>query len=162
MSRGELIEIGDGFRLPDLVISTGARMREVGTTNRTYLRDYADAVGPETAAVLKVHPSNFHSGVRGICRRRRADGAGRAGRRRHRFRAARTRPAAASEPDAASTLRAGADLVTATCDKLLGGPQAGLILGGAPVPISWTGCAGTRSPAPSGSTSSPSPRSRRR
>ena len=61
VSRGELIEIGDGFRLPDLVISTGARIREVGTTNRTYLRDYADAVGPDTAAVLKVHPSNFRS-----------------------------------------------------------------------------------------------------
>jgi L-seryl-tRNA(Ser) seleniumtransferase len=54
-----MVEIGDGFRLPDLIASTGARLREVGTTNRTHLRDYADAVGPDTGCVLKVHPSNF-------------------------------------------------------------------------------------------------------
>ena len=59
VSRGEMVEIGDGFRLPDLIASTGARLREVGTTNRTHLRDYADAVGPDTGCVLKVHPSNF-------------------------------------------------------------------------------------------------------
>ena len=59
VSRGELVEIGDGFRLPDLLASTGARLREVGTTNRTSLADYAAAVGPETGFVLKVHPSNF-------------------------------------------------------------------------------------------------------
>jgi L-seryl-tRNA(Ser) seleniumtransferase len=59
VSRGELIEIGDGFRLPDLLESTGARIREVGTTNRTTPADYAAAVGPQTAFVLKVHPSNF-------------------------------------------------------------------------------------------------------
>ena len=59
VSRGEMVEIGDGFRLPDLIASCGARLREVGTTNRTHLRDYADAVGPATGAVLKVHPSNF-------------------------------------------------------------------------------------------------------
>ena len=59
VSRGELVEIGDGFRLPDLIASTGARLREVGTTNRTSLDDYASAVGPETACILKVHPSNF-------------------------------------------------------------------------------------------------------
>ena len=59
VSRGELVEIGDGFRLPDLLVSTGARLREVGTTNRTTLADYTAAVTPETGFVLKVHPSNF-------------------------------------------------------------------------------------------------------
>src|SRR6476620_5431621 len=59
VSRGEMVEIGDGFRLPDLIASTGARLREVGTTNRTSLADYRDAVGPGTGCVLKVHPSNF-------------------------------------------------------------------------------------------------------
>src|SRR5947208_336335 len=58
VSRGEMVEIGDGFRLPDLLVSTGARLREVGTTNRTTAGDYARAVGPDTGFVLKVHPSN--------------------------------------------------------------------------------------------------------
>ena len=59
MSRGELVEIGDGFRIPDLLTSGGARLREVGTTNRCTQRDYAEAIGPDTAFILKVHPSNF-------------------------------------------------------------------------------------------------------
>src|SRR4029077_5399499 len=59
VSRGELIEIGDGFRLPELLQSTGARIREVGTTNRTVLGDYQQAVGADTAFILKVHPSNY-------------------------------------------------------------------------------------------------------
>ncbi|HEY0531315.1 MAG TPA: L-seryl-tRNA(Sec) selenium transferase, partial [Actinoplanes sp.] len=59
VSRGEMVEIGDGFRLPDLLASTGARLREVGTTNRTSVEDYVEAIGPATGFVLKVHPSNF-------------------------------------------------------------------------------------------------------
>src|ERR671920_1527397 len=66
LARGELVEIGDGFRIPDLLTSTGARLREVGTTNRVSLADYTDALGPDTGAVLKVHPSNFV--VRGFTR----------------------------------------------------------------------------------------------
>ena len=130
VSRGELVEIGAGFRLPDLIASTGARLREVGTTNRTHLRDYADAIGPDTGCVLKVHPSNFR--VEGFTS---AVGVGEL--------AALGVPVVADigsgllaphpllpdEPDVESCLRAGADVVTASGDKLLGGPQAGLLLG---------------------------------
>ena len=132
VSRGELVEIGDGFRLPDLLESTGRRLREVGTTNRTRAgrlrrRDRR----PTPAFVLKVHPSNFRvAGFTSVGRRRRAGHPGRAGGRRHRLRAARPDPLLPDEPDAASCLRAGAALVTASGDKLLGGPQAGLLLGG--------------------------------
>ncbi|MEU0549655.1 L-seryl-tRNA(Sec) selenium transferase [Micromonospora sp. NPDC005979] len=132
VSRGELVEIGDGFRLPDLLESTGARLREVGTTNRTTLDDYAAAVGPQTGFVLKVHPSNFQvTGFTSAVPVRQL--------------ATLDVPVVADigsgllapdsllpdEPDAASTLRAGAALVTASGDKLLGGPQAGLLLGDA-------------------------------
>ncbi|MGC3863731.1 L-seryl-tRNA(Sec) selenium transferase [Micromonospora chersina] len=132
VSRGELVEIGDGFRLPDLLESTGARLREVGTTNRTALADYAAAVGPRTGFVLKVHPSNFR--VTGFTSAVPvADlatlgvpvvvdiGSG----------LLAPDPLLPDEPDAATTLRAGAHLVTASGDKLLGGPQAGLLLGAA-------------------------------
>ncbi|MFI6783045.1 L-seryl-tRNA(Sec) selenium transferase [Micromonospora sp. NPDC050276] len=130
VSRGELVEIGDGFRLPDLLESTGARLREVGTTNRTTLADYAAVTGPQTGFVLKVHPSNFRvtgftsaTGVRQLATLGVpvvADiGSGLLG----------ADPLLPDEPDAASTLRAGAALVTASGDKLLGGPQAGLLLG---------------------------------
>jgi L-seryl-tRNA(Ser) seleniumtransferase len=132
VSRGELVEIGDGFRLPDLLVSTGARLREVGTTNRTSLDDYAAAIGPATGFVLKVHPSNFV--VRGFTSAVEVADLARLG-----------PPVVAdigsgllapdpllpSEPDAATTLRAGARLVVASGDKLLGGPQAGLLLGDA-------------------------------
>ncbi|WP_431975653.1 L-seryl-tRNA(Sec) selenium transferase [Micromonospora haikouensis] len=132
VSRGELVEIGDGFRLPDLLASTGARLREVGTTNRTSLADYADALGPDTGFVLKVHPSNFvvtgFTSAVGVDRLATlgvpvvADiGSG----------LLAADPLLPAEPDAASTLRAGAHLVTASGDKLLGGPQAGLLLGDA-------------------------------
>jgi L-seryl-tRNA(Ser) seleniumtransferase len=130
VSRGELVEIGDGFRLPDLVTSTGARLREVGTTNRTTLLDYADAVGPETGCILKVHPSNFRvqgfTGAVGSAQLATLGvpvvvdiGSGLLSRQ----------PWLPDEPDATTTLEAGAALVTASGDKLLGGPQAGLVLG---------------------------------
>ncbi|WP_431905385.1 L-seryl-tRNA(Sec) selenium transferase [Amycolatopsis thermoflava] len=132
ISRGELVEIGDGFRIPELLASTGARLREVGTTNRTSLRDYAAALGPDTGFVLKVHPSNFRvtgftaeASVRELAT---LDaplvvdiGSG----------LLAPHPVLPDEPDAATTLRDGADLVTASGDKLLGGPQAGLLLGSA-------------------------------
>jgi L-seryl-tRNA(Ser) seleniumtransferase len=134
IARGELVEIGDGFRIPELLASTGARLREVGTTNRVTLADYRSALGPDTGAVLKVHPSNFV--VRGFTRAVSvaelapalagtgvplvADvGSG----------LLAPDPALPDEPDLQSTLAAGADLVLASGDKLLGGPQAGLILG---------------------------------
>ena len=130
VSRGELIEIGDGFRLPDLLQSTGARIREVGTTNRTALADYQRAAGPDTGFILKVHPSNyliegFTSSV-GVAELASLGvlvvgdiGSG----------LLRPNPVLPDEPDADTWLRAGAGLVTASGDKLLGGPQAGLLLG---------------------------------
>ncbi len=135
VSRGELIEIGDGFRLPELMSSTGSRIREVGTTNRTHLRDYADALGPDTGFILKVHPSNYS--VSGFTSTVEASelaeldvplvvdiGSG----------LLTPHPLLPDEPDATTMLRDGADIVTASGDKLLGGPQAGLLFG-APEPI---------------------------
>jgi L-seryl-tRNA(Ser) seleniumtransferase len=130
VSRGELVEIGDGFRLPDLLVSAGARLCEVGTTNRTTLADYERAIGSDTALVLKVHPSNFV--ISGFTSTVPVEALATLGvpllvdlgsglLSRH--------PRLPDEPDAASTLRAGADLVTASGDKLLGGPQCGLVLG---------------------------------
>lgn len=130
VSRGELIEIGDGFRLPALMESTGSRIREVGTTNRTHLRDYAEAIGPDTGFVLKVHPSNYSvSGFTSsvpVSELAELDaplvvdiGSG----------LLTPHPLLPDEPDATTMLRDGADLVTASGDKLLGGPQAGLLFG---------------------------------
>jgi L-seryl-tRNA(Ser) seleniumtransferase len=134
VSRGELIEIGDGFRLPDLLESTGAAIREVGTTNRTTVADYAGAIGPQTGFVLKVHPSNYR--IEGFTASASvADlsalsvpvvgdiGSG----------LLAPHPLLPAEPDAATWLDEGAALVTASGDKLLGGPQAGLLLGRADV-----------------------------
>jgi L-seryl-tRNA(Ser) seleniumtransferase len=134
ISRGELIEIGDRFRLPDLLISTGARLTEVGTTNRTTVADYEQAITGDTAMILKVHPSNYK--VEGFTKsaavRELADlglplvhdiGSG----------LLAPHPLLPDEPDAATSLREGANLVTASGDKLLGGPQAGLLLGDEPL-----------------------------
>ncbi|KAA1248919.1 L-seryl-tRNA(Sec) selenium transferase [Mycobacterium simiae] len=132
LSRGELVEIGDGFRIPELLASTGSRLREVGTTNRTRLRDYADAIGPDTGFVLKVHPSNFcvtgFTSAVSVAELAQLDtplvvdvGSG----------LLAPHPMLPDEPDATTTLRAGANLVTASGDKLLGGPQAGLLFGDA-------------------------------
>ncbi len=134
VSRGELIEIGDRFRLPDLLASTGARLREVGTTNRTTIADYAEAMGPQTAFILKVHPSNFRiEGFTAAVAVPELAGLGET----HGVPVVfdigsgllAPHPLLPDEPNAAAALRDGAALVTASGDKLLGGPQAGLLLG---------------------------------
>ena len=130
IARGELVEIGDGFRIPELLAATGARLREVGATNRVHLRDYAAAIGPDTGFLLKVHPSNFQ--ITGFTSSVSVAelatlgpplvvdiGSG----------LLAPEPLLPDEPDAATVLAQGATLVTASGDKLLGGPQAGLLLG---------------------------------
>jgi L-seryl-tRNA(Ser) seleniumtransferase len=130
LSRGEMIEIGDRFRLADLLASTGARIREVGSTNRTTQADYAEAISTQTGFILKVHPSNYR--VEGFTASPTVDelaglGVPVVGDIGSGLLAPNT--ALPDEPDAATWLRAGASLVTASGDKLLGGPQAGLLLG---------------------------------
>lgn len=130
ISRGEMVEIGDGFRLPELLASTGARLREVGTTNRTTAADYAEAVGPDTGFVLKVHPSNFRiEGFTAEAPVRSLTGLGVPVVADIGSGLLAPEPLLPAEPDAATALADGADLVTASGDKLLGGPQAGLLLG---------------------------------
>ena len=132
IARGELVEIGDGFRIPDLLVCTGARLREVGTTNRVHLGDYADAVGPDTGFVLKVHPSNFRiTGFTSSVPVRELAGLGVPVVADIGSGLLAPHPALPDEPDAATTLAHGAALVLASGDKLLGGPQAGLLLGSA-------------------------------
>ncbi|KAA9163991.1 L-seryl-tRNA(Sec) selenium transferase [Amycolatopsis acidicola] len=130
VSRGELVEIGDGFRIPELIASTGARLHEVGTTNRTNIADYAAALGPDTGFILKVHPSNF--AVRGFTSAvsvRELAGLGVPVVADIGSGLLRPEPSLPTEPDAQSWLAEGATVVTASGDKLLGGPQAGLVLG---------------------------------
>ncbi len=136
VSRGEMIEIGGSFRLPDVMAKSGAILREVGTTNRTHPNDYADAIVPETALMLKVHPSNYRvvgftsevtlEDLVEIGRERRIDvmedlGAGAL--------IDLTEYGIPREPIVRDRIAAGATVVTFSGDKLLGGPQAGVIVG---------------------------------
>jgi L-seryl-tRNA(Ser) seleniumtransferase len=131
VSRGELIEIGDEFRIPDVLTRSGARLREVGTTNRTRADDYSAAVGPDTALILRVHQSNFR--VVGFTELPRL-GELAAVAQRHGLPLVDDLGSGAlgeigDEPTARSSLAAGADLVCFSGDKLLGGPQAGIVAG---------------------------------
>ncbi len=137
VSRGELIEIGDSFRIPDILARSGARLVEVGTTNRTRAADYERAIGPETAVVLRVHQSNFR--VVGFEERPRLEEVAAVARGHGlplvddlgsgHVSASNTVLLGQGEPTVRESLAAGADLVCFSGDKLLGGPQAGIVLG---------------------------------
>jgi L-seryl-tRNA(Ser) seleniumtransferase len=148
ISRGELVEIGGGFRVPDVMAQSGAILREVGTTNRTRLADYAAAINDRTALILRVHPSNFR--IVGFTERPRVEELAALGRRFNipvaedlgsgwlgcSLDGARGRSERESLPDTlrdepivAESIAAGADVVCFSGDKLLGGPQAGIIAG---------------------------------
>jgi len=131
VSRGELIEIGDGFRIPEVLARSGARLVEVGTTNRTRPGDYEAAVTPETAVLLRVHQSNFR--VVGFTERPPAKEVAVVARRLGLALVddlgSGAFAAFADEPSVRESLAAGADLVCFSADKLLGGPQAGIVAG---------------------------------
>ena len=136
VARGELVEIGGGFRMPDVMRLSGARMVEVGTTNRTRAEDYAAAITPRTAAIMKVHASNFQ--VIGFTESVELKELAAITRQHHLLllhdlgSGSLLETAAyglAEEPRIQDSIRSGADLVACSGDKLLGGPQAGLLLG---------------------------------
>ena len=133
VSRGELIEIGDGFRIPDVLARSGARLVEVGTTNRTRAADYDRAVGPDTAVLLRVHQSNFR--VVGFTELPSVGELAKVA-KRHGLPLVDDLGSGAlaqveDEPSVRESLEAGADLVCFSGDKLLGGPQAGIVVGSA-------------------------------
>jgi len=147
VSRGELVEIGGGFRIPEVLARSGAQLVEVGTTNRTRVADYAAAIGERTACVLRVHPSNFK--MTGFAERPSLESLAALAHEREVplvkdlgggliVELSRDNMQAsdlAAEPSVQACLRAGADLVCFSLDKLLGGPQGGMIVGGA----KWVG-----------------------
>ncbi len=133
VSRGELIEIGDGFRIPEIMASSGAIIREVGTTNRTHLADYRDAINERTRLILRVHPSNFH--ITGFTARADLRDLAALGRERaipvFEDLGSGCVASGIEEPVVTDSLAAGVNIVSFSCDKLMGGPQAGVIAGDA-------------------------------
>lgn len=132
ISRGELVEIGGGFRVPDVMAQSGAVLREVGTTNRTRVADYRAAAGPRTALILRVHPSNFR--IEGFTERPSLAALVNVGRELgipvvEDSGSGNLDRGPADEPSVRESLAAGVDLVCFSGDKLLGGPQAGIIAG---------------------------------
>jgi L-seryl-tRNA(Ser) seleniumtransferase len=136
VSRGELVEIGGEFRIPDIIAKSGALLREVGTTNRTRLADYADAIGPATGVILKVHTSNFR--IMGFTEEVELSALVALG-KKHGIPVMDDlgsgccieldRYGLGKEPTVQDAVACGVDVVTFSGDKLLGGPQAGIILG---------------------------------